>query len=107
MPARPAPTIKTLTCSRSVVGLLGMGVSWGRWLTRGTLSTLCRVSQLLVELVDAMYGGSRANCCETQSSRQRTRPPGDPRQRRRPRAGDPRDDRAAAGGAAAERDLGR
>src|SRR3954468_5934068 len=101
MPARPAPTIRTLTCSR------GMGSSWDGWLTGETLSTACRVRQLLVETPDAVYRNSRADDRKTPAHRQRTWPSRHPRQRRRPRARNPRDGREAARGAAAERDLGR
>src|SRR5919199_4508439 len=105
MPERPAPTIRTSTCSvsRGFLDPLDRGAA-ATVVIAGSVSTSSRIRQHLVEKVDTMYPLHRGDLTSAKRCALRARAPGAEGERRRPRARDPRDSRAPPGKAVPERD---
>ena len=120
MPEMPAPTISTSTCSgdrsgrRTTSGVTGRAASVDTGSSsiplgygRGDYQHTVDYVNVTLVTVDAVYDQRHGRAFCSQRRTRGPRPAGPPRQRRRPRGGDPRHRGAAAGAARAARDLRR
>src|SRR5256886_424185 len=112
MPDRPAPTIRTSTCS-ACISAPGSGsrlstrgvrvMARSRSFAKATISTSCPICQHLVESIDSLYDGARGSHRRGSHRAAGARPAQRPHERRRARTRHLADGRRAPAGAFAER----